>query len=369
MIGYLLFLMDFGGYYENQVTILNLKQDWFLQDYNRLRLELNIELGERVSFNGDGIIQTFHGKTQYNILDFIPDSLAGLVPDSLKPAYIIPFSDRYYLDNAVLSLSTKYFILSLGKQQLAWGTGYVWNPTEVIRPKSLFDPTYEREGVNALRITIPWTRRGALEGILLLKESLDSSTLCIRLQQNLLRFDFAFTYAKMIEESWVLRTKNRRELYGAEFAGELFGAGVWAEGAYNNIDDTLTYSQLVVGADYTFTFQTYILTEYFHNGLGNANKEYDFTSWLRLVSGELRGLGRDYLFFGISQPVFEVHRLSLYLLTNLNDKSFIIMPQVQYSFSEDTEISCFCFYSFGDAFGEFSNFGIKGGFLRLRLYF
>lgn len=369
LVAYALFSINFGGYYENQVTFLNLKQKWLVQDYNRLRLDMSMKFGEKASFNADGIAQTFHGVIQYNGLDFLPDSLTEMIPDSLRPMYIIPFQNYYYLDNAELSLYWRRLILKIGKQQFAWGTGYVWNPTEIIRPKALFDPTYEREGTNALKIAIPWRTAGALEGILILNQKIDSSTWCFRLKENLYRFDFALSYARMIEESMVLQIKERREFYGGEFAGEILGIGIWAEGAYNRLSDTLNYPQFIVGGDYTFKFQTYFLTEYFHNGYGHKKEDYTLENWQRLIFGEIQGLGKDYLFSGISHPLFDFHRFSLYSLTNLSDQSFVLMPQFQYSFSENIEISLLGFYSFGEKGSEFASFGIKGGFLRLRAYF
>jgi len=66
----------------------------------------------------------------------------------------ITFSDRTFLDNAYLKLSLKAFDLTVGKQQISLGTGYVWNPTDVFNIKDPLDPTYEQPGHNALRVDV-----------------------------------------------------------------------------------------------------------------------------------------------------------------------------------------------------------------------
>jgi hypothetical protein len=45
--------------------------------------------------------------------------------------------------------------LSILKQPLEQGVGYVWNPTNVFTEKDMFDPTYEQIGIIAGRLQLP----------------------------------------------------------------------------------------------------------------------------------------------------------------------------------------------------------------------
>ena len=371
MIGLVIFIFsaDFFGYYEHQLTSLYMKEDFILQDYNKLRFDISVDFSDKASLNGGGIVQTFHGERIFNLLHFLPDSLVQIIPDSLKPMYFVQFENQYYINDIVLLLYWKYLILKIGKQQLAWGTGYAWNPTEIISDKSLFDPTYERAGTPSFYITVPWGNAVGFETILILKdnEGLEELPLTFRVKNNIFNFNFALSYTQMVEESFILQIKEKKKMYGGEFVGEMFGIGLWSEAAYNDLDTSSDYSQFVIGSDYTFKFHTHIMAEYYHNGMGKT--EYDLTDWQRLIFNDIQNMGQDYVFVGFSHPIMEFHNISIYSLVNLNDMSLIIMPQIQYNITQDIDLSLMSFYSFGDTNTEFANFGIKGGFIRLNAYF
>ena len=93
--------LEFSGYYENQLTVQELRDETFLQDYNKLRLDLSAEISENVSFNGDYVYRAFHGETEFNAFDFIPDSVIaeytnemGMPEDSLRPEFAFEYEDE-----------------------------------------------------------------------------------------------------------------------------------------------------------------------------------------------------------------------------------------------------------------------------------
>jgi hypothetical protein len=77
------------------------------------------------------------------------------------PRWAMAIEDRYalenelYIDNAYLKIPIKQALVTVGKQPLEQGAGYVWNPTDVFTEKDMFDPTYEKPGVIALRLMVP----------------------------------------------------------------------------------------------------------------------------------------------------------------------------------------------------------------------
>ncbi|MCG2716555.1 MAG: hypothetical protein L6422_09830, partial [Candidatus Marinimicrobia bacterium] len=76
------------------------------------------------------------------------------------------FSDTLFIDNMFLEFHHKLFDLTLGKQQIAPGVGYAWNPTDIFNLKDLMDPTYENTGISAIKLSIPLAGRITLSGIL-----------------------------------------------------------------------------------------------------------------------------------------------------------------------------------------------------------
>ncbi|MFQ5771939.1 MAG: hypothetical protein ACE5HX_15495, partial [bacterium] len=148
-----------------------------------------------------------------------------------------------------------------------------------------------------------------------------------------------------------------------------FGLGVWGEGAYNFLESSADFGQYLLGLDYTFESELYLIGEYYRNELGKSNKgEYTFNDWMRLLSAEGENLGQDYLFLGQRYPITELWNWANYLLFNLNDKSGIFFPWFDYSLNDNTELMFVGYLPFGGKESEFGEFGM-GGFARVRVYF
>ena len=123
--------VELFGYFESQAMGAYIKNEFLLLYSNKLRVDLKSSLSEKVTFAANFDYITFHGKTEWNILDFLPSEVTAEVPAGTESFYVLPFSNRHFLDNAYLKLSFKSFDLTVGKQQISLGTGYVWNPTDV----------------------------------------------------------------------------------------------------------------------------------------------------------------------------------------------------------------------------------------------
>ncbi len=46
--------------------------------------------------------------------------------------------------------------------------------------------------------------------------------------------------------------KDERTLFGGAIVGELAGAGIWLEGAWNQLENQDDFTEVVIGTDYTF---------------------------------------------------------------------------------------------------------------------
>ncbi len=111
------------------------------------------------------------------------------------------------------------------------------------------------------------------------------------------------------------------------------------------------------------------MAEYYRNGLGKSNRfTYEFGDWMRLLSSAGENLGQDYLYIGEMYPIAELWNWSNYVILNLSDGSGMVLPWLDYSFNDDTEILLIGYVPFGRSLSEFGEFG-SGGILRLRVYF
>ena len=156
---------DFGyrihGSFENQlqgmwIWLYGGGNGSVVNNYVRLRVDLDVDLPGGLALRSDGVAKMIAGQTEIKMRDLIPDrTLEALMAqdprfrESLEEKYT--YENEYYLDNAYLKVPIKSLLLFLGKQPLEQGVGYAWNPTDVFTKKDIFDPTYEKPGVIALR--------------------------------------------------------------------------------------------------------------------------------------------------------------------------------------------------------------------------
>ncbi|MFQ5631278.1 MAG: hypothetical protein ACE5I1_21100, partial [bacterium] len=190
--------LEISGYYENQFFPQELNGKLILQDYNKIRIDFAADIGENVSFNGDYIYRVFHGKTRFSALDFIPESLVSRYADilqvpveSLRPLFEFELENENFLDNAFVTIYTNRLNIRIGKQQLPWGSGYTWNPTDIFNEKNTLDPTYEKVGVNAFKIELPVGKEGMITGILGIEDDWRSSTKAVKIKHHLAGFDLS----------------------------------------------------------------------------------------------------------------------------------------------------------------------------------
>lgn len=372
--------LEITGYYENQFFPQELNDKVIFQDYNKLRLDLSVLIGENVSFNADYIYRIFHGAAEFNFFDFVPEGVVLSYAqsqqspvDSLRPDFDFRLEDENFLDNAYVSIYFGHLSLRAGKQQLPWGTGYTWNPTDIFNEKNTLDPTYEKVGVNAFKLEVPFKSEGMATAVLSPGDEWKTSIKALKVKEHAKGFDYSACFAEKLREGFDYfldsEFSEKRRLLGGDFSGQLLGLGVWAEGAYNSMQDSEDFGQYLLGADYTLESGLYIIGEYYRNELGKTNKEqYDFNDWMKLLGAEGENLGRHYLFLGERYPIAELWNWSNYVILNLNDKSGVVFPWLDYSLSDNAEVTFVGYLPFGEKESEFGEFG-AGGFARIRVYF
>jgi len=373
--------VEIFGYFESQIMGTKLNND-FIQLYsNKLRLDLKSNLSKNITFAANFNYITYHGKTKWNILDFLPADAVAEVPPGMEAFYILPFENRHFLDNAYIKLSFKQFDLTVGKQQISLGTGYVWNPIDIFNIKDVLDPTYEQPGHNAIRLDVPLGSMSTVTTLFSPEDNWENSAKLLQFKGQISHFDFSLN---AIEKTWCfhdykqfdfnsmnfLEMPERRRLLGASTAGELFGLGVWAEYAYNWMKISENFYELVVGTDYTFDFQTYLMIEYYRNTLGKTDyTQYNLNDWMRLLATEQKAISRDQIYLFIQHPATDLLNIGFSTIYGLSDNSFALVPTLNYSLSDNVEIFAYLNLNFGSEGKVFSRKMGNGGLIRIRVYF
>ncbi|MGD8536170.1 MAG: hypothetical protein PVF66_10015 [Candidatus Aminicenantes bacterium] len=373
--------VDIFGYFETQASGAKIQDEFLFLYSNKLRVDLKSSLSSKVTFAANFDYITYHGKTQWNILDFLPAQAVAEVPPGMEAFYVLPFENRHFLDNAYIKLSFKLFDLTAGKQQISLGTGYVWNPTDVFNIKELFDPTYEQPGHNAIRLDVPLGSAYTFTALFSPEDNWQNSAKLLQIKGRISHFDYALT---AVEKVWrfhdytqidpvnmsFLELPGKRQLLGASTAGELLGLGIWAEYAYNWMENSEDFYELVVGVDYTFNFQTYFMIEYYRNTLGKTDyTQYSLNDWMRSLAMEQKSITRDQVYIFAQHPATDLMNVGVSTIYSLSDKSMALVPTLNYSFSDNVEIFAYLNLNFGADGKVFSKQMGNGGLIRVRVYF
>jgi len=261
----------------------------------------------------------------------------------------LPYSSTFpstmvNLDRAVIKLYLPKMDIFFGCQSIAWGTGYAFNPTDLWNIKSASDPSAPKIGINALRAEIPLGDLAGLSLVASTGRELDHSSGGARLKWYMGGFDMSVSGISLMNADRELFGLKRKLVAGTDLVGEIGPVGVRYEVAvanrlYNGYDnfDSL-YTQIDLGVDYTFSNGIYVMGEYLFNSLGKETyKEYTITDMTAVAGGEAPGMGKHYLFGGVTQNIRGRLDLALYALANMQEPSGMLLPEMTYTFNDHIE--------------------------------
>jgi len=373
--------IDIYGYFESQYMGTRLNNRFHQLYSNKLRIDLTSAISEKIDFGANFNYITYHGKTNWNILEFLSNKIAtGISPEN-QVLYTIPFNDRNYLDNCYIRFALPFSDLTIGKQQISLGTGYVWNPTDVYNIKDVFDPTYEQPGHNSIRYDIYIPGGISVTTVYSPEESWKMSTKLFNLKFRLSHFDF---HISAIESNWNFHDYEQRtpesrffegvdecrRLIGLSTAGEIFGLGTWVELAQNYMEKSQNFHEIVCGFDYTFDFQTYIMMEYYRNSLAkNDYQDYTLTDWIRLYTSEQKAISKDQLYMMIQHPITDLIDFGVSQIISLSDASIAFVPTLNYSMAQDVDVLFYFNINIGKSGTAYAHESGNGGLARVKLYF
>ncbi len=378
--------LQISGFFENQLLGQVQHSEYSMTNYNLLRLNLNAKVDDKVSFFGNINYRTFHGRTQQNVLNFLPRRVVsdyinelGQPYEEVENRFANPLNDGFLFDNAYVTIYANKVNVRIGKQQLPWGTGYIWNPTNVFQARNMLDPTYELVGVNAVKVEYLLSNQATLTGVMNVSDQFENSNYAIKLKNHINGFDVSLSHVYFQYSTTDFYTftefKEQKHQIGADFSGSIGGFGVYGEGAYrmdaskSNTTDA-NFLNALVGLNYYFANGLYMFGEYYFNQNGKSNyREYNINDWMNYLGPYAEGLGKQYMFYGANTPVGSYWNVSAFVLWNMSDGSYMLYPRVEYSIGNNTELISQLFLPNGKAnTTEFGSGGI-GGMVRVRVYF
>jgi hypothetical protein len=233
------------------------------------------------------------------------------------------------LDLLAFKVRTSFADVTVGRQVLSWGSGRLWNPTDLLSPFGPTDIDREvRRGIDAVRVSIPLAETAQVEALWLPQLEAGDHGGALRAQFNVGGFDIAPSVAKYVRDA----------VFGLDITGDLGPLGVHGEiaaavgldrGAQGGRD---RFVRAVVGAD-ARPLESLVLTgEYYFNGWG-ASDPAGYLGALRsdrVTRGEVFGAGRHYLGLVAAWQASELVTVAGTAITSLQDPSVMFVPALEY---------------------------------------
>jgi len=267
---------------------------------------------------------------------------------------LVHFIDRLYLKQI-----TDILDLTVGRQRISWGTGRVWNPTDLFNP---INPTsfakVEKDGVDAILAKFILGNFTDLSVVMNPRDKWEGSNFGARFRSNIDGFDVSLMGGSF----------DKRRVLGIDFAGSILDAGIRGEAIVSRIDRTgeSSFVKYILGVDNQFTEEFYALAEYHYNGQGKTHpQEYDVFA---LQQGLLLNLGKQFVAL---QGTYLIHPLVSAVAgytRSVTDGSGFIIGTVSYSATGTATLSLGGQIFHGDEFEEFWYYPTSAYF-RLEYFF
>lgn len=337
------------GYYKNLLTYSRTafpQAENYTLDLNRLRLEVRGRpadwLGFEVQYNNEALLGSYLDTAQFAQLK----AARAMTYWNLENDYVDWQSlfMRQRLHRGFVSFNTSAVDAYLGRQRIAWGSGRMWNPTDLFNP---FNPAQlereERTGVDAVLVEKNFSALSRLSLAYAPQRNAPASR-ALRYRTNFANTDLALM-AGEFRESRVI---------GFEFGGRIGDAGMYGEAAYTRPEAAGTFTRGVLGVEYAFANTLTLGAEYYWNGEGTSQRSrYNFA---RLFAAEIQNVAKRYIGAHLRYDMTPLLRSENHLILNLDDASRFFAPSLVYSLASNWDLAAGVQFFGGATDSEYGRF-------------
>lgn len=264
---------------------------------------------------------------------------------------------------------------TIGRQRIAWGTSWAWNPIDLFNAKEVLNFDYEEmPGADALRIqyyTGPVSKVELAVGPGQDKEDLTAAGL---ISFNRLNYDFHLI-AGYNKEKWILGGGWVGDIMDAGFRGEIlisqapkqkYDSHLYQLNDIEPLSTDKPYVSFVISGDYTFPNTFYIHTEILFNSIGTKKLASLYRN--EAIELDLLTPARLSIFQEFAYQFTPLLRGGIFGILNPDDKSYVIVPSASYSIITNLDLFLTGLMFGGDSLTEYGGFG-STVFLRLKWSF
>lgn len=352
---------------------------------------------------------SFHSELSYCANTGNQNMYAILESYGILPQY---YQENHTLSDFIHTLNIDHFWgtinlwlldFQFGKMPIAWGAGYVFNPTQKVSSTPVMDTvTEETPGTLGIVTGISITDSLYIQGYIAFEDKTHKTNSLItdsdwnnlpygiKIQGIAGPFDLSLSWIKEVSVSGlvtntapleILYSYNKFHYAGLDFAGAIWNFGIYGEAAIHipqdaefNFNpegwDIKENLEVCMGFDYSIpVLDIDIRAEYYHQGKGENDKiNYAID---KLFTGEQIVLGQDYLFLYLEKVFLDYFKISSAGLININDSSFAILPLLTYDMYSNFQVelgSIIMFGSEGSEYGGEFNIPHKIDYTRPSIY-
>lgn len=226
-------------------------------------------------------------------------------------------------------------VVRLGRQRVAWGTGKLWNPTDVLNP---YDPTNverdERRGVDALYARAGVGSLGQAELAWAPGDRWVEHAVLARVRANWREWDGSLMGGK-------IPGSTASFVVGGDFAGSVADGTAHGEAAWFAPESRTPYWKAGLGYDYSFASDSKwtalrdaaFVFEAYHAGSGATDpRRYDLAA---VRAGREPGVARNYFGATASKDLHTLLKLECASIVNADDGSTLAYPSLSWNAAPD----------------------------------
>lgn len=343
-----------SGSYKNLALVSRTPflEERFWSDLNRLRLALDADLSERVTFHAvldnEWLFGTVLDRQEFQLVkDHETDSLIDLNAQVLDRDDVLWRASLYRMH---FDFNLPQAKLVLGRQRIAWGSGRIWNPVDLFNPISplAIEPD-QRDGVDAVNLEYYPGAFSLLNIVYAAGGERRDDSFGVRAGTQFAGYDVKLMAGEF----------RRDVVAGLEFAGSVGSSGVRGELTYTDADAGGDFWRAVAGWDHSFPSTLYLMFEYLYNG-GNVDNPlgpggFTLDDNPRVFTSGIATRNRNFLGAAAAYELTPLLQASALLVYDIDDASSFVAPSLVYSVLEDLDLTLGAQLFSGDDTSEYGD--------------
>ncbi|MBN2693559.1 hypothetical protein JXR93_02760 [bacterium] len=336
-----------------------------LYEYSKISFETAYELSPTITTDSslESIASVAGVAPSYRVIDFDETLFEGNSKDNL---YLY-----HNLDRLNITLSLKYFDISIGRQSIAFGYAKVLTSLDIFSPFTFQDfNKEEKKGVDSIKIVTPLGDMSQIEIGAIFGDSFyyENDSFYLKYKGYILNTDFSIMFNHFRENG----------MFAIDFTRNLFDSTIIFEAAYtipkyiDNYSGDSNYFRATLGIDYQFSNEIFISVEYQFSSAGSNNSitlENIIlpTKSTAYTEGGVYLFNKHYLSLLFSYPITPLLSISLNTLVNITEIACYNIVKLEYNIKENLYLDLSLQAPVSKNDSEFSYYPFTT-FLSVRLY-